>query len=693
MEKEEVTLEEPQETRTGDGPEPAEKQEPDKTEEDEPSKDETSSLKDKSNRFHPYSKDKTTNDDKKVYNRNRVFINNIPFDTKWQFIKDLIRKEVGDVIYVELFKDAEGKSMGCGVVEFKTEDLVAKALDVMNNYELDGRELNIKQDAEGEHARKAVQRGGGGSYHGGPRPDISSSVLNLPLHLINNPNIPAEVLNALQAGRLLPTVFVANLDFKVGWKKLKEVFAMAGTVKRANVKEGRDGKSRGLGTVTFELPLEAIQAVAMFNGQLLLDRPMLVKMEARSLPHDDFCSMAQIPQLPSGLGGIGMGLGLSGQPIAVNEIKMNNAMGIMASGGSGMDGTASGGINQMGGGISGSTGFSGEMDVMKNVGGYGGGPMGSMGNMDRMAGMGTVENFKGNMAPGMGNMGGMGSNMSAVGGMGSGVAGMGSSMGEMYRAGMASNAMGGSSDREFGRSDLGVNRGFGDSFGGMGGGMGGNFGGPMGGGMGNTCMDIMASALRGGMGGNFGGPMGGGMGNACMDPMASALRGGMGGNFGGPMGGGMGNACMDPMASALSVMAAMNSMAGGMAMGMDCMGSNLDRMGPGMGAGTEMNMNHGFGSVNTGSMGSGLNDRSSGFQSSQIFVRNLSYNLTWQKLKERFDKFGQVVFAEIKMENGKSKGCGIVRFDSPEVAKKACILMNGAKINGRVIDVRMDPNA
>lgn len=31
MEKEEVTLEDPQETRTRDGPEPAEKQEPDKT--------------------------------------------------------------------------------------------------------------------------------------------------------------------------------------------------------------------------------------------------------------------------------------------------------------------------------------------------------------------------------------------------------------------------------------------------------------------------------------------------------------------------------------------------------------------------------------------------------------------------------------------------------------------------------------
>lgn len=51
------------------------------------------------------------------------------------------------------------------------------------------------------------------------------------------------------------------------------------------------------------------------------------------------------------------------------------------------------------------------------------------------------------------------------------------------------------------------------------------------------------------------------------------------------------------------------------------------------------------------------------------------------------------MFAEIKMENGKSKGCGTVRFDSPESAEKACRIMNGIKLSGREIDVRLDRNA
>lgn len=134
-----------------------------------------------------------------------------------------------------------------------------------------------------------------------------------------------------------------------------------------------------------------------------------------------------------------------------------------------------------------------------------------------------------------------------------------------------------------------------------------------------------------------------------------------------------------------------------------------------------------------------------------ICVLQLSYDLTWQKLKEKFSHCGmslvriaqcvqslllnlettqtscwhfmmnakttglafiktlwntsecihcsflstagQVMFAEIKMENGKSKGCGTVRFDSAESAEKACRMMNGTKINGREVDVRIDRNA
>lgn len=57
-----------------------------------------------------------------------------------------------------------------------------------------------------------------------------------------------------------------QLDFKVGWKKLKEVFSMAGVVKRSDVKEDKDGKSRGMGTVTFEQSLEAVQAICILQN-------------------------------------------------------------------------------------------------------------------------------------------------------------------------------------------------------------------------------------------------------------------------------------------------------------------------------------------------------------------------------------------------------------------------------------------
>ncbi|XP_063305101.1 myelin expression factor 2 [Pelobates fuscus] len=537
-----------------------------KKDEDSP-KEEKPSLKEKStgnrkgSRFHPYGKDRPSGSgDKKGQSRNRVFISNIPYDMKWQAIKDLMREKVGEVTYVELFKDAEGKSRGCGVVEFKDMEFVTKALEVMSKHDLNGRPLNIKADADGEHARRALQRGGG-PFPSGHNSEMGPGIMNLPPSILNNPNIPPEIITALRAGRLGTTVFVANLDFKVGWKKLKEVFSIAGAVKRADIKEDKDGKSRGMGTVTFEQSLEAVQAISMFNGQFLFDRPMHVKMDDKSIPHDDFHAMEnKAPQLPRGLGGIGMGLGPGGQPINTNQIGMGN----MGPGGMAMDGPGFGGMNRMGG-----DGFGG-MEGINNMAGFSG--------MSRMA--------------------------------------------DMYRGGM-----GGSMDRDFGRSDIGLSRGFGDSFGGMSGAMVGSFG---------------------------------GMSSSAMGPLGSGMSSGMG---------------------------AVNSM--GMGLGMDRMNTNFDRIGGGLDR--NMDMDRGFGGFGSSQLGSGLRDR--GNKGCQIFVRNLPFDLTWQKLKEKFNQCGRVVFAEIKMENGKSKGCGTVRFDSPETAEKACRLMNGSKINGREIDVRLDRNA
>lgn len=64
---------------------------------------------------------------------------------------------------------------------------------------------------------------------------------------------------------ILSISLVFQLDYKVGWKKLKEVFSMAGVVVRADILEDKDGKSRGIGTVTFEQAIEAVQAICILE--------------------------------------------------------------------------------------------------------------------------------------------------------------------------------------------------------------------------------------------------------------------------------------------------------------------------------------------------------------------------------------------------------------------------------------------
>ena len=45
----------------------------------------------------------------------------------------------------------------------------------------------------------------------GPGPN--GSMVNIPPSLMNNPNIPNEIIHGLQAGRIGSTVFVANVSF------------------------------------------------------------------------------------------------------------------------------------------------------------------------------------------------------------------------------------------------------------------------------------------------------------------------------------------------------------------------------------------------------------------------------------------------------------------------------------------------
>ena len=69
----------------------------------------------------------------------------------------------------------------------------------------------------------------------------------------------------------------------------------------------------------------------------------------------------------------------------------------------------------------------------------------------------------------------------------------------------------------------------------------------------------------------------------------------------------------------------------------------------------------------------------------EIYVGNLSYDLTEDQLRKEFEAFGTVNSARLIMNkfNGKSKGFGFVHMPNRDEAEKACAALNDKEILGR----------
>jgi RNA recognition motif-containing protein len=76
----------------------------------------------------------------------------------------------------------------------------------------------------------------------------------------------------------------------------------------------------------------------------------------------------------------------------------------------------------------------------------------------------------------------------------------------------------------------------------------------------------------------------------------------------------------------------------------------------------------------------------------QLFVGNLSYDVTWKQLKELFQKKCTGVEHADVMEgpNGRKKGYGTVQFATEGDASRALSKMNGFTFEGRKLEVRYD---
>ncbi|KAF9987899.1 hypothetical protein BGZ75_010307 [Mortierella antarctica] len=161
----------------------------------------------------------------------RIYVGNLSYDVKWTDLKDFMR-EIGAVAHADVLLGSDGRSKGCGVVEFQRAEHAQEAIRKLNDVMLMGRPIFVREDRETE-GRIGFSGGRGGGVSS--RRDVDST------------------------GR---QVYVSNLPFAVNWKDMKDLFRRAGPVARADVFQTSDMRSKGSGTVVFERASDLPRAIS-----------------------------------------------------------------------------------------------------------------------------------------------------------------------------------------------------------------------------------------------------------------------------------------------------------------------------------------------------------------------------------------------------------------------------------------------
>jgi len=190
---------------------------------------------------------------------NRVYVGNLSWQTSWQDLKDHMRK-AGNVVYADVFLDEQGKSKGCGIVEYSAREEALEAIKILNDTKIPNTERPIFIREDREDPNFVPGRGQRGGVRGRGRGRFVASFKPNPV--------------GRSTGR---QIFVGNLPYTTSWQELKDHFRSCGRIIRADTLIGSDGRPKGQGTVLFEAPFEAQKAIETFNNTEFQGRMIFVQ--------------------------------------------------------------------------------------------------------------------------------------------------------------------------------------------------------------------------------------------------------------------------------------------------------------------------------------------------------------------------------------------------------------------------------
>jgi RNA recognition motif-containing protein len=156
--------------------------------------------------------------------------------------------------------------MCCGVVVYQKPQEAARAIRELNNSELKGLPMYLREDRAQGGRGGAPGRGGGRGRGGRGRGSAGRSAGR----------------GSGPTGEAGTQIYVGNLSPQTTWRELKDHFRQCGDVKHAEVKVNYQGESKGFGFVHFSNKQEADTAVSRLNGSELQGSALEVRIAPKT---------------------------------------------------------------------------------------------------------------------------------------------------------------------------------------------------------------------------------------------------------------------------------------------------------------------------------------------------------------------------------------------------------------------------
>ncbi|RCK61064.1 Polyadenylate-binding protein, cytoplasmic and nuclear [Candida viswanathii] len=199
---------------------------------------------------HISKKDRESKFEEMKANYTNIYVKNIDLAyTEEEFEK--LFAPYGKITSIYLEKDQEGKSKGFGFVNFEEHDSAVKAVEELNDKEINGQKIYVGRAQKKRERLEELKK----QYEA----------------------IRLEKLAKYQGVNL----FVKNLDDSIDSERLEEEFKPFGTITSAKVMVDDAGKSKGFGFVCFTTPEEATKAITEMNQRMVNNKPLYVALAQR----------------------------------------------------------------------------------------------------------------------------------------------------------------------------------------------------------------------------------------------------------------------------------------------------------------------------------------------------------------------------------------------------------------------------